>query len=273
MADSVGVRKIKAALVKNMKLDDYVSEDGYVYYDVQTGEARLANGQPGGIPIWGGGAGAGTGSVSMVSLIDMDTEIIQATYGNPYRLSLDENTFTIDEYQAGNLKISAVSQSFAEVNVDNDGALAVIRSVDSPTRNLDLIAGPGIELKAKVENNSQSIRIENTAPTSTFGFIIGTYIDAAGDLIFDHADAFDPSLVYINDDSYLIISTSPFPESNTTYGITLPTGSGSGSGSTAPAGVTVASPAPASPVEGQLWMDSNTGKLYVYTQNQWVQPT
>ena len=75
MADSVGVRKIHGSLVKTT-LDEYVSEDGYVFYDVQTGEARLANGSPGGIPIWGGGTGAGTGSVSMISLIDTDTDTV-----------------------------------------------------------------------------------------------------------------------------------------------------------------------------------------------------
>lgn len=300
MADSVGIRKIHGSLVKTT-LDDYVGEDGYVFYDVQTGEARLSNGQLGGIPIWGGGGGAGTGSVSMVSLIDPDTDTLQATYSNPYRLSLDENTFTIDEYQAGNLKIKAVSTSFNKINIDDSGTLATINSVDNADRNLDLIAGPGIKLSAKVNNNTQSLRIENTAPTSTFGLIIDTYIDDSGDLIIEHADAFDPNTVYIDDDGYFIISTSPVPYYYSSTSTTLP---GGGSGSTTLSGMAdvnttgatngdiltytagtwnattpdspstvVGTTAPATPNEGNLWLDTNTGKLYVYATGAWIEPT
>lgn len=304
MADAQGVRKIHGSLVKTT-LDDYTSEDGYVFYDVQTGEARLANGQPGGIPIWGGGAGAGTGSVSMISLIDIDTDNLVETFGNPYRLSFDEDTFSIEEYSAGSLKIIATGSTFGRVNVDNDGQLATIFSKDSADRNLDLIAGPGIKLSAKVNNNTQSLRIESTSPTATFGLIIDTYIDASGDLIIEHADAFDPNTVYIDDEGYFIISTSPVPYYYSGTSTTLPGENGGGSGSTTiggltdvnttgaatgdiltytggtwtattptiPSSTTVTDTAPATPTEGNLWLDTNTGKLYVYATGAWVEPT
>ena len=300
MADSVGIRKVHGSLVKTT-IDNYVGEDGYVFYDVQSGEARLSNGSPGGIPIWGGGAGAGTGSVSMVSLIDPDTNTISTNYSNPYRLSLDENTFTVDEYSSGNLKISTVTTAFSTINVDDNGTTATINSIDSAGRNLDLIAGPGIKLSAKVNTNTQSLRIENTAPTSTFGLIIDTYIDDSGDLIIEHADAFDPNTVYIDDDGHFIISTSPVPYYYSSTSTTLP---GGGSGSTTLSGLldvntagatngdtltytagtwsattpatsstSVAATAPGSPNEGNLWLDTNTGKLYVYATGAWVEPT
>jgi hypothetical protein len=300
MADSVGIRKIHGSLVK-IDIDNYVGEDGYAFYDVQTGEARLANGQPGGIPIWGPSPLSGTGSVSMVSIIDPDTNTLQATHSNPYRLALDENTFTVEEYQTGNLKIKAVSTSFNRINIDDSGTLATINSVDNVDRNLDLIAGPGIKLSAKVNNNTQSLRIENTAPTSTFGLIIDTYIDDSGDLIIEHADAFDPNTVYIDDDGHFIISTSPVPYYYSSTSTTLP---GGGSGSSTISGMAdvnttgaangdiltytagtwnattpdsqataVGTTAPASPNEGNLWLDTNTGKLYVYATGAWIEPT
>ena len=302
MANATGIRKIKAGHLPNQAIDEFVGEDGIVFFDVITGEARLADGTPGGIPIWGGGAGAGTGSVSMVSIIDPNTDLLQATYSNPYRLSLDENTFTVEEYQAGNLKISATGTAFQQINVDDNGTASIIRSADNALRNLDLIAGPGIKLSAKVNNNTQSLRIESTSPTAAFGLIIDMYIDDSGDLIMDHADAFDPTTVYIDDDGHFIISSSPVPYYYSSTSTTTPSGGGGGAttinqltdvnvagatdgqvlqysaGSWTAANATASSTsvsdsAPATATEGNLWLDTNTGKLYVYATGAWVEPT
>jgi len=40
-----------------------------------------------------------------------------------------------------------------------------------------------------------------------------------------------------------------------------------------PASVTVSSTAPASPIEGDLWLDSDTGEMSIYFGNAWVAPT
>ncbi len=50
-------RKIKAGLVKN-DIDQYVGEEGNVFFNVETGEFRLSDGiTPGGISVGGGGGG------------------------------------------------------------------------------------------------------------------------------------------------------------------------------------------------------------------------
>ena len=53
------IRKIKAGLVK-VDINDFIGEEGTIFYDVETGELRLSDGvTPGGIPISGGGGGGG----------------------------------------------------------------------------------------------------------------------------------------------------------------------------------------------------------------------
>lgn len=46
----MAIRKIKASLVKQ-DINDYVGESTYIFYDVDTGDLRLWNGNPGGISL------------------------------------------------------------------------------------------------------------------------------------------------------------------------------------------------------------------------------
>lgn len=53
------IRKIKAGLVK-VDLEDFIGEEGTIFYDIGTGELRLSDGHThGGIPIIGGTGGSG----------------------------------------------------------------------------------------------------------------------------------------------------------------------------------------------------------------------
>jgi len=52
------IRKIKGSLVKQ-DIDTYVGESTYLFYDTVTGELRIWDGTPGGIPIFGSGGGGG----------------------------------------------------------------------------------------------------------------------------------------------------------------------------------------------------------------------
>jgi len=46
----MAIRKIKASLVKE-DINNYVGEYTYIFYDIDTGDLRLWNGQPGGISL------------------------------------------------------------------------------------------------------------------------------------------------------------------------------------------------------------------------------
>lgn len=50
-------------------------------------------------------------------------------------------------------------------------------------------------------------------------------------------------------------------------------GIGSGGGESGGASITVDDSAPLNPTEGQLWFDTNTGILFVYYDNGWIQPS
>jgi hypothetical protein len=60
------VRKIKASLVR-VELEDYIGEETYIFHDIETGEMRRYNGQPGGLPL-GGSSTATLSSVGDVNI-------------------------------------------------------------------------------------------------------------------------------------------------------------------------------------------------------------
>jgi len=101
----------------------------------------------------------------------------------------------------------------------------------------------------------------------SFGYIIASYIDIAGDLILEHADAFDTQHSYINESGHFVISTDTNVVSTTTYGVSLPGATSGG------ASVTVSANPPFTPVEGDQWLESNTGALFIYAFGTWVQPS
>lgn len=58
-------RKIKAGLVKD-DIENFVGEEGNLFFNIETGELRLSDGQsPGGISIGGGGGGGTPLTVSL----------------------------------------------------------------------------------------------------------------------------------------------------------------------------------------------------------------
>ena len=122
-------------------------------------------------------------------------------------------------------------------------------------------------LTGVVPNNDANWSIGFSQEPS-FGYIIASYIDIAGDLILEHADAFDTQHSYINESGHFVISTDTNVVSTTTYGVSLP-GASTGGG----ASVSVGTSAPFTPVEGDQWLDSNTGALFIYAFGTWVQPS
>ena len=50
------IRKIKASLVKE-DVDAYIGEYSYLFYDIDTGDLRIYDGTPGGLPLLGAGGG------------------------------------------------------------------------------------------------------------------------------------------------------------------------------------------------------------------------
>jgi len=73
------IRKVKASLVK-VEIDDYICETSYLFYDIDTGCIRIANGTPGGMPAciegfagaldWGDITGTITDQIDLIALID-----------------------------------------------------------------------------------------------------------------------------------------------------------------------------------------------------------
>jgi hypothetical protein len=63
------IRKIKGSLVK-MDRTEYIGEDTYLFYDIDTGCIYRSNGLPGGEPICGGAGGSGGGVLEFPSVTD-----------------------------------------------------------------------------------------------------------------------------------------------------------------------------------------------------------
>ncbi len=68
------IRKIKAALVK-IDIEDYVGESTYIFYDIVTGELRIHDGTPGGVPLVGGGGGGGTAWGTITGTLSNQTDL------------------------------------------------------------------------------------------------------------------------------------------------------------------------------------------------------
>ena len=74
------VRKIKAGLVK-ISVNDFIGEDGNIFFDIDDGVMRLSDGiTPGGIPLSAGGGGEG-GAVTFRQLLDTPSSF-SGTGGN-----------------------------------------------------------------------------------------------------------------------------------------------------------------------------------------------
>lgn len=81
------IRKIAAAQGL-FNLDEYVGEQGYIFYDVETGELRLSDGStPGGFPLLTGGANTGTVKVQWNSVLNKPAFATVSTSGSYLDLS------------------------------------------------------------------------------------------------------------------------------------------------------------------------------------------
>ena len=64
----MSIRKVKAGLVKTVTVNDFVGEDGNIFFDINDGTIRLSDGvTPGGAAIITGGSG---GASSFTQLAD-----------------------------------------------------------------------------------------------------------------------------------------------------------------------------------------------------------
>lgn len=100
------IRKIKAGLVQ-LDREEFVGEDGNIFFDIDTGQLYLSDGvTPGGFPITSGGSG----SSNLVDLDDVDTSLL----GNnkvPVYNSLTQ-TFQFKNYVSGGSSASISEEEF-----------------------------------------------------------------------------------------------------------------------------------------------------------------
>ena len=108
----MSVRKFKAGLITSIVLDQYVGEEGVIFYNPVDGEMRLSDGHtPGGIPL-NGGAGS-----SPVTISSADGTIAYTkTSTNHGETTNYDLTVNVSKLKGSDLKLALSS----ELSIMND---------------------------------------------------------------------------------------------------------------------------------------------------------
>ena len=268
----MAIRKIKAALVNTRDAPDYNTEIGYLFYDADPNgdrTLRISDGvTPGGIPLLASGdSSVGLASATLKVADDSSTtssfdlsgtgETLNIRGTGGITTSISGDTITIDGSGvsgsgSGTLTISDDASTTTDITTGQDtlkfsGGTNITTSLSGDTLTID---GP--------TNLSQL--------TNDSGFINSATLKVVGDdstgTVFDAANG--------DDIRFLGAGGTTVTVSGSTVIITSTGGSG-GSGSVT---YTQDSP-PASPIDGDTWLDTDSGGLYVYVVEgglgQWIE--
>jgi hypothetical protein len=150
-------RKVVAGLVK-AEIDEFVGEEGNLFFDIETGGLRLSDGQtPGGISI----AGGGTGSSLKVSTIDInDTVSNEVTNVKAIRFD-SEAGFDVTNLGSGVVKVG-MNSTFKTWKVDGQNDL-IANGLDT----MEFVAGSGLVITTDPLSNPKSITFKTVDKTVT----------------------------------------------------------------------------------------------------------
>jgi hypothetical protein len=169
-------RKIKAGLVKS-EFEEYIGEEGQLFFNVETGELRLGDeSTPGGISV-GGGGGVATLTVSETG----NNEIITNEVTRVTAIRFDRDTgFNVENLGAGEVKVS-LGSTFKTWKVDGQQDLVAVGE-----DVIRFVAGSGITITTDPTAEIKTITLSSTGggsytlPTATDtvkgGVIIGSNI-------------------------------------------------------------------------------------------------
>jgi hypothetical protein len=151
-------RKIKAGLVKS-EIEEFVGEQGQLFFNVETGELRLGDDvTPGGISVGGGGGGS---TPLTVSLID-SSNTISNSITNVTKIRFDTDSgFDVTNLGGGAVKIG-MNSTFKTWKVDGQSDLVAI--------GLDTVrfaAGPGMVITTDAVSDPKSITFKTIDKTIT----------------------------------------------------------------------------------------------------------
>lgn len=151
-------RKIKAGLVKS-EIEEYVGEQGQLFFNVETGELRLGDeSTPGGISVGGGGGGSTPLTVSLIDSADN----ISNSIANVTKIRFDTDSgFDVTNLGSGAVKIG-MNSTFKTWKVDGQTDLVAI--------GLDTVrfaAGSGIVITTNAASDPKSITFKTIDKTIT----------------------------------------------------------------------------------------------------------
>lgn len=171
-------RKIKAGLVKS-NIETFVGEEGNLFFDVESGELRLSDGQTlGGIPVSGGEGGGTTLTVSETG----NDEIITNEITRVTAIRFDRDTgFNVENLGSGEVKVS-LGSTFKTWKVDGQQDLVAVGE-----DTIRFIAGDGITIITDPTAEIKTITLSGSyiLPTATDavkgGVVIGQNLSITDD--------------------------------------------------------------------------------------------
>jgi uncharacterized protein YuzE len=293
----MAIRKIKAALVNTRDAPDYNTEVGYLFYDANPNgdrTLRISDGvTPGGIPLLASGdSSVGLSSATLKVADDSSTtstfdlsgtgETIKIAGAGGITTSISGDTLTIDGTAvqgASSLSVFADDSTNMEVDLNNqDLTVSGGNSITTSTSSTQTLT---------VDLNSD-ISVNNISPLDSSGVNINgnLYVNNISSLTNDAGYISSATLKVVGDDStgtvfdaskgddirFLGAGNVSVTVSGSTVIITGTGGDSSGGGG----GTTYTQDtAPTSPVDGDTWLDTDSGALYVYVveggYGQWIE--
>jgi len=298
------IKKIEAGRVITQTIDTFIGTQGTIWYDEETGEMRLHDGNPGGIPLGsGGGYVLHTATVTRLGGVRIGVGINVSPNGT---ISVNTNTtYTLTTATISTLGGIKVGEN---LSISADGTLSATASVrlsDNPPLNptvgslwYDTVSG---RMYVWFDNNwidasPQTTYVLPTATTSTIGGIkVGRYLSigidgtlsATSNVILSDIEPVDPgpnTLWYdtVSGRLYVWFDSSWIDASPQTALIPATTSTLGGikvgrylsidrDGTlNATSNVIISSTAPIDPGPNTLWYDTISGRSYIWFDNNWV---
>jgi uncharacterized protein YuzE len=302
----MAIRKIKAALVNTRDAPDYNTEVGYLFYDANPNgdrTLRISDGvTPGGIPLLASGdSSVGLSSATLKVADDSSTtstfdlsgtgETIKIAGAGGITTSISGDTLTIDGTAvqgASSLSVFADDSTNMEVDLNNQDltvsggnsittstsstqTLTVDLNSDISVNNISPLDSSGVNINGNLYVNGNSVISQSdniSSLTNDAGYISSATLKVVGDdstgTVFDASKGDDIRFLGAGNVSVTV--------SGSTVIITGTGGDSSGGGG----GTTYTQDtAPTSPVDGDTWLDTDSGALYVYVveggYGQWIE--
>ena len=167
-------RKIKAGLVKS-EIEEYVGEEGQLFFNVETGELRLGDeSTPGGISVGGGGG-------ATLTVSETGESGISNSITNVRELVFDQDTgFNVENLSSGAVKIS-LNGSFETWKVAGQEDL-----VAAGKDTIQLVARNGIILTTDTTTDIKTLTISINPDDVSAGKIADIPVEITQPLLDSH---------------------------------------------------------------------------------------